>query len=381
MSGSWIRLDTDFLNDARLWDAGWEATLVWPAILAMLKEHDGVLDEHHLSTRYIARRLGCPSELAQSALDGIKRVGLLVEGTATWKVGKGKDVVRAGWLSKRWAEKGNAQTSWALVPERIDSSHGVPGSDVTFANESSRFDSSEQESNRDDSFPNEPKGDDSNEHESPPLVSNPNDSKGFHSSPYVSKGMEMNGKESIPFDTRANLSSSSRAGAPALAVPSGPVGTLRDNETSSSSAGAVEPMDRIEALRARLGAKGVVVHGDQAEKWLGIASLDVEEVDELATWAISNAEYPTSAFLACFSADGRTITSKRRPARERGGGGYSAEHRGAHPAADKPVKLPTPEEWVAIEAADGREVTLEEARDTLAETRESYIRQGREVEA
>lgn len=115
MAGSWLRLDVDYLDDARLWEAGWEATALWPAVLTLLKVNDGVLDDRTFSGAYLARKVGCPRDVADAGVEGIRRTGLLVEGVATWKVHKGLDVTRRGWLSTKWAEKGNAPASWNLV--------------------------------------------------------------------------------------------------------------------------------------------------------------------------------------------------------------------------------------------------------------------------
>ena len=109
---SWLRLDADFLDDARLWDAGWEATLVWPALLALLKQHDGVLDDRTFSARYLSRKIGCPDAVSEAAIAGIRGAGLLVQGSATWKVHQGIEQSREGWLSPKWADKRNSPPSW-----------------------------------------------------------------------------------------------------------------------------------------------------------------------------------------------------------------------------------------------------------------------------
>ena len=114
---SWLRLDADYLDDARIWDAGWEAALLWPPVLALLKQNDGVLDDRTLSGKYLSRKTGCPLKVAEAGVAAIKSVGLLVNGAATWKVHKGIPVTRKGWLSERWAEKGNAPGSWAVGNE------------------------------------------------------------------------------------------------------------------------------------------------------------------------------------------------------------------------------------------------------------------------
>ena len=117
MAGSWFRLDADYLEDARIWDAGWEAALLWPAVLSLLKQNDGVLDERTFSGRYLSRKIGCPTKLADKGVKAIREVGLLVQGTASWKVHQGLDRERSGWLSLRWAEKGNASSSWRILAQ------------------------------------------------------------------------------------------------------------------------------------------------------------------------------------------------------------------------------------------------------------------------
>jgi len=117
MSGTWFRLDVDFDEDARLWDAGWEATLLWPLVLSLLKKNDGVLDDRTLSGRYLARRTGCPADLAERGVEAIKHVGLLVSGSASWKIHQGFERTRKGWISLRWADKGNASSSWRILAQ------------------------------------------------------------------------------------------------------------------------------------------------------------------------------------------------------------------------------------------------------------------------
>ena len=125
---SWLRLDADFLDDARLWDAGWESTLIWPALLALLKQHDGVLDDRTFSSRYLARKIGCPGEIAERGIIGIRESGLLVRGSATWKVHQGIEQSREGWLSPRWSDKRNAPPSWEVqtMDGATVANHGQP---------------------------------------------------------------------------------------------------------------------------------------------------------------------------------------------------------------------------------------------------------------
>jgi len=91
-----------------------------------------------------------------------------------------------------------------------------------------------------------------------------------------------------------------------------PIRTKENQESATAGARTwpQEPMDRIAELRRRLGAR-IVIDGDQRAKWLGIASLPVEAVDEIAQFAISKGAYPVSSFLGCFSDDGLTITAQK----------------------------------------------------------------------
>lgn len=107
---AWVRLDIDYMDDPKIWEAGWETAALWPAVLVLLKANDGVLDDQLLSPRYLARKMDCPREVAEAAIDGVKRTGLLTFGTISWKVHKGNVASREGWYSPRWVEHGTPRT-------------------------------------------------------------------------------------------------------------------------------------------------------------------------------------------------------------------------------------------------------------------------------
>lgn len=129
---AWVRLDIDYMDDPKIWEAGWETAALWPAVLVLLKANDGVLDDQLLSPRYLARKMDCPREVAEAAIDGVKRTGLLTFGTISWKVHKGNVASREGWYSPRWVEHGNAPNSWTVgeIAGRDSSANLAEGSDT-----------------------------------------------------------------------------------------------------------------------------------------------------------------------------------------------------------------------------------------------------------
>lgn len=125
---TWVRLDSNYMDDPKLWDAGWEATVLWPGVLALLKENDGVLPDSILTGRYLARKMGCPLDVAEAGAEGIRSVGLLTFGLVSWKVHKGSVASREGWYSERWADHGNAPNSWTIGEISEDGSNLAEGS-------------------------------------------------------------------------------------------------------------------------------------------------------------------------------------------------------------------------------------------------------------
>jgi hypothetical protein len=96
-------------EDVKLVMAGWEATLLWPHVLALLKQRVGVMDNDECSPAFVAATLRCPMEIAEAGLAGLKRVGLLVEGSRSCPGGAGGSHERVGWVTPSWDK-------WAVDP-------------------------------------------------------------------------------------------------------------------------------------------------------------------------------------------------------------------------------------------------------------------------
>jgi len=102
MSRQWIRLDTGYMMDGKLARAGWEAALIWPAVICRVKERGGVCDPEDLDPLLLHRLTGAPVEMIDRSLDSLARVGLLVWGSYRMRGGKGgstdvEGVVIPGW--------------------------------------------------------------------------------------------------------------------------------------------------------------------------------------------------------------------------------------------------------------------------------------------
>jgi hypothetical protein len=96
-------------EDVKLVMAGWEATLLWPHVLALLKQRVGVMNNDECSPAFVAATLRCPMEIAEAGLAGLKRVGLLVEGSRSCPGGAGGSHERVGWVTPSWDK-------WAVDP-------------------------------------------------------------------------------------------------------------------------------------------------------------------------------------------------------------------------------------------------------------------------
>lgn len=85
----WFRLDSSYLTDGKLVRAGWEAGLLWPVVLARLKERAGVCQPDDLAPELLARLTGAPASFVESGIDGLARVGPPPPGL--WFVGVGAE--------------------------------------------------------------------------------------------------------------------------------------------------------------------------------------------------------------------------------------------------------------------------------------------------
>ena len=102
MARQWIRLDVGYMTDGKLARAGWEATLLWPAVVGRIKERGGVCDAEDLEPALLQRLTGAPLDLLERAIDALAEVELLVWGTYRAAGGKGgfteiEGIVIPGW--------------------------------------------------------------------------------------------------------------------------------------------------------------------------------------------------------------------------------------------------------------------------------------------
>lgn len=102
MPSPWLRLACDFHGDAKILRAGPDASLVWPHVLALLKRKDGVASADDLDPFVMSRLCGGTVEQWTAGLDGLRRVGLLVDGTRRIHLGHGKFEERAGVGTPNW---------------------------------------------------------------------------------------------------------------------------------------------------------------------------------------------------------------------------------------------------------------------------------------
>jgi len=127
----WFRLDSSYLTDGKLVRAGWEAGLLWPVVLARLKERAGVCQPDDLAPELLARLTGAPASFVESGIDGLARVGLLVVGSCRTPGGPGGFTEASGLVAAGWQEhnpRGGAVTvlgRWDPNGQNADSSSAV----------------------------------------------------------------------------------------------------------------------------------------------------------------------------------------------------------------------------------------------------------------
>ena len=77
----WFRLDCSYMTDGRLVEAGWEAGLLWPVVLARFKERDGLCQDEDLAPRLLARLTGAPVDVVRAGVDALRGAGFFTEGS------------------------------------------------------------------------------------------------------------------------------------------------------------------------------------------------------------------------------------------------------------------------------------------------------------
>lgn len=100
----WLRLDATFTRDAKLRKA--RATAVWPAVIGRMKAGLGFVSDDDLDAEILAEELFLPVDLVAAAVEGLKRVGLLVWGEDEVEVGGRVRSVRrvSGWTTPNWCD-------------------------------------------------------------------------------------------------------------------------------------------------------------------------------------------------------------------------------------------------------------------------------------
>jgi len=120
-------------EDVKLVLAGWEATLLWPHVLCLLKQRGGVFDDDESSPEFVAATLRCPVEIASAGMAGLKRAGLLVDGSRRCPGGAGGSHERTGWVTPSWdkwavdrRERGEGRAKTTVTRPLPDRSRALP---------------------------------------------------------------------------------------------------------------------------------------------------------------------------------------------------------------------------------------------------------------
>ena len=233
-------------EDVKLVLAGWEATLLWPHILCLLKQRTGVMDNDECSAAFIAATLRCPMELAEPAVAGLKRVGLLVEGSRSCPGGAGGSHEREGWVTPSWDK-------WSVDP-RI---RGEARAKTTVRDRSPTV--------------------------TPPLPTVSTDNGELELELEVQQRLRERATDSLGEALRD------------LARPMTP------HEHSTA--------EWVEATQQRLGCPRSRSGSDVHARWLGIArNPNRAEVDALVEWAIGIGD--GAAFLRCFDDSGQIVAKR-----------------------------------------------------------------------
>ena len=82
--------------------AGWQAFLIWPHVLALLKVNGSVLSPGMWDAEYLSLQWRVPVEIVQAGMDGIVKRGLLVEGSRTVAGGPGGKHEKHGLVAPGW---------------------------------------------------------------------------------------------------------------------------------------------------------------------------------------------------------------------------------------------------------------------------------------
>jgi hypothetical protein len=134
----WVRLDAGFARDAKLRKA--RATAIWPFVIARMKAGYGYATDDDLDPEILAEESYIPAEICERAVEGLKRVGLLVWAEEDVEVGGRVRTVRrvGGWTTPRWTEyqpDGRVRSDKRLdepedepeAPAEVVVPHAVPG--------------------------------------------------------------------------------------------------------------------------------------------------------------------------------------------------------------------------------------------------------------
>ena len=128
----WLKLDSGYYLDPKLRKAGADARLCWAPILALMKQHGGLIPDDELDSEYLADQVGGAVEMWKRAISRLKDLDLLVITTQSRHRGRGVYADVSGWTAPNWikfqapaGEKQPTETTRNTVQRRSTTLNGV----------------------------------------------------------------------------------------------------------------------------------------------------------------------------------------------------------------------------------------------------------------
>ena len=104
MAKPWLRLDAAFAQHPKIVRAGWPLRALWPCLLAVLKQNDGVLGAEDTDGEYLAACFGGDPATWSAAVGAALSVGLLVDGQREVNMGRAGTKTVSGLMTPNWRE-------------------------------------------------------------------------------------------------------------------------------------------------------------------------------------------------------------------------------------------------------------------------------------
>jgi len=133
----WLKLDSGYYLDPKLRKVGADARLCWAPILALMKQHGGLIPDDELDAEYLADQVGGDAEMWDRAISRLKDLDLLVLTTQSRHRGRGVYADVSGWTAPNWVrfqssagEKRPTETTTNGVKQHSTALNGVKRSET-----------------------------------------------------------------------------------------------------------------------------------------------------------------------------------------------------------------------------------------------------------